>query len=206
MPGVEIEILGEAIEQISREVLESMLANTSAIVDDEEAERIERTLQRIKAKQFITIPEFALLFNCSRGHVDKLLDQAQQPNYKYPVPYVDLNGLIQFDRLEVLECRDYESHLIERGERLVVRKNGIPSQSTNRKKLRLPKFQLYAPGAPCLDAIRSFGKEQRMSVRNVVRSRIERITGRLKMRSPTPKLVNLRRMKSESSSRTAQRG
>jgi predicted DNA-binding transcriptional regulator AlpA len=55
------------------------------------------------AKQFITIPEFALLFNCSRGHVDKLLDQAQQPTCKYPLPYVDLNGLIQFDRLEVLE-------------------------------------------------------------------------------------------------------
>jgi hypothetical protein len=103
MPGVEIEIPREAIEQITREVLESMLASTRAIAHDEEAERIERTLQRIKAKQFITIPEFALLFNCSRGHVDKLLDQAQQPNCKYPVPYVDLNGLIQFDRLEVLE-------------------------------------------------------------------------------------------------------
>ncbi|MCA1576353.1 MAG: hypothetical protein LC794_03195 [Acidobacteria bacterium] len=103
MPGIEIEIPREAIEQITREVLESMLGNAAAIIHDEEAQTIERTLQRIKAKQFITIPEFALLFNCSRCHVDKLLDQAQQPNCKYPVPYVDLNGLIQFDRLEVLE-------------------------------------------------------------------------------------------------------
>jgi hypothetical protein len=103
MPGIEIEIPREAIEQITREVLESMVGHAAAIVQDEEAERIERTLQRIMAKQFITIPEFALLFNCSRGHVDKLLDQAQQPNCKYPLPYVDLNGLIQFDRLEVLE-------------------------------------------------------------------------------------------------------
>ena len=103
MPGVEIEIPREAIEQIAREVLESMVGNAAANVHDEEAERIERTLQRIRAKQFITIPEFALLFNCSRGHVDTLLDQAQQPNCKYPVPYVDLNGLIQFERLEVLE-------------------------------------------------------------------------------------------------------
>jgi len=103
MPGIEIEIPREVIEQIAREVLESMVGNAAANVRDEEAERIERTLQRIRAKQFITIPEFALLFNCSRGHVDKLLDQAQQPNCKYPLPYVDLNGLIQFDRLEVLE-------------------------------------------------------------------------------------------------------
>ena len=84
MPGIEIEIPREAIEQIAREVLESMLGNAAANVHDEEAERIERTLQRIRAKQFITIPEFALLFNCSRSHVDKLLDQAQQPNCKYP--------------------------------------------------------------------------------------------------------------------------
>ena len=103
MSGIEIEIPREAIEQITREVLESMVGHAAAIVHDEEAERIERTLQRIRAKQFITIPEFALLFNCSRGHVDALLDQAQQPNCKYPVPYVDLNGLIQFERLEVLE-------------------------------------------------------------------------------------------------------
>lgn len=103
MPGVEIEIPRDAIEQITREVIESILGDMKPIVHDEEAERIERALQRIKAKQFITIPEFALLFNCSRSHVDKLLDQAQQPNSKYPVPYIDLNGLVQFDRLEVLE-------------------------------------------------------------------------------------------------------
>ena len=103
MPGVEIEIPREAIEQITREVLESMLGNVKGTIHDEEAERIERTLQRIKAKQFITIPEFALLFNCSRSHVDQLLEQAQQPDCKYPVPYIDLNGLIQFDRIEVVE-------------------------------------------------------------------------------------------------------
>jgi len=50
MPGVEIEIPREAIEQITREVLESILGN-SGVVHDEEAERIERTLQRIMAKQ-----------------------------------------------------------------------------------------------------------------------------------------------------------
>ena len=103
MSGVQIEIPREVIEQITRETIESVLAKTRRTIHDEEAEKTERTLQRINAKQFITIAEFAFLFNCSRSHVGKLLDQAQRPDCKYPVPYIDLNGLIQFDRLEVLE-------------------------------------------------------------------------------------------------------
>lgn len=103
MSGVQIEIPREVIEQITREVLESTLAERGSTIHDEEAEKTERILQRINAKQFITIAEFAFLFNCSRSHVDKLLDQAQQPECKYPVPYIDLNGLVQFNRLEVLE-------------------------------------------------------------------------------------------------------
>ena len=103
MSGVQIEIPREVIEQITREVVESTLAERVSTIQDEEAKQTERVLQRINAKQFITISEFAFLFNCSRSHVDKLLDQAQQPDCKYPVPYIDLNGLVQFDRLEVLQ-------------------------------------------------------------------------------------------------------
>lgn len=103
MPGIQIEIPREVIEQIAREACESMLAESRATIHDEQAEELERKLQRINAKQFITIPEFALLFNCSTGHVGKLLDQAQDPKCQHPIPYLDLNGLIQFDRLEVLQ-------------------------------------------------------------------------------------------------------
>ena len=139
MPGVEIEIPREAIEQITREVLESILGNSGA-VHDEEAERIERTLQRIMAKQFITIPEFALLFNCSRGHVDKLLDQAQQPNCKYPLPYVDLNGLIQFDRLEVLEWARLRKPLDRKRRKTGDKKKAYPVAVNQEKKVAAPRF------------------------------------------------------------------
>lgn len=103
MNGLQIEIPRESIEAIARDVIEQTLAEIRPAVPDEEAEKTSRTLQRINAKQFITIPEFAFLFNCSRGHVDKLLEQAQSKDTKHPVPYLDLNGLVQFDRLEVLE-------------------------------------------------------------------------------------------------------
>jgi len=137
MPGVEIEIPREAIEQITREVLESILGNSGA-VHDEEAERIERTLQRIMAKQFITIPEFALLFNCSLGHVDKLLDQAQQPNCKYLLPYVDLNGLIQFERVEVLEWARLRKPFDRKKRKTGGKKKPYPVAVNQEKKLRLP--------------------------------------------------------------------
>ena len=139
MPGVEIEIPREAIEQITREVLESILGNSGA-VHDEEAERIERTLQRIMAKQFITIPEFALLFNCSRGHVDKLLDQAQQPNCTHPLPYVDLNGLIQFDRLEVLEWARLRKPFDRKWRKTGGKKKAYPVAVNQEKKVAAPRF------------------------------------------------------------------
>ena len=140
MPGIEIEIPREAIEQIAREVLESMVGNAAANVHDEEAERIERTLQRIRAKQFITIPEFALLFNCSRGHVDTLLDQAQQPNCKYPVPYVDLNCLIQFERVEVLEWARLRKPFDRKKRKTGGKKKAYPVAVNQEKKVAAPRF------------------------------------------------------------------
>jgi predicted DNA-binding transcriptional regulator AlpA len=92
------------------------------------------------AKQFITIPEFALLFNCSRGHVDKLLDQAQQPNCKYPLPYVDLNGLIQFDRLEVLEWARLRKPFDRKRRKTGGKKKAYPVAVNQEKKVAAPRF------------------------------------------------------------------
>jgi len=102
MSGIQLEIPREAIEQIAREACKELVARTQPAVPDAAAEEITRTLQRINAKQFITISEFAFLFGCSRGYVDRLIEKAQDPKTEYPVPYVDLDGLTQFDRAEVL--------------------------------------------------------------------------------------------------------
>src|ERR1044072_7421792 len=97
--SVQFEIPREAIATVAREVFEEELAKCQAPIQDDEAEQIARILKRINAKQFITISEFAYLFGCSRGYVDKLIEKAQQPDTKHPVPYIDLDGLIQFDRV-----------------------------------------------------------------------------------------------------------
>lgn len=102
MSGIQIEIPRSSVEQIAREVCEEIIARTQPAIQDSQAEEIIRTLQRINAKQFITISEFAYLFGCSRGYVDKLLEKAQDPKSEHPVPYVDLGGLTQFDRVQVL--------------------------------------------------------------------------------------------------------
>lgn len=104
MSGINIEIPREAIEQIAREVFDQAAAESRPAVNDAEAEEIARKLQRINAKQFITIDEFRFLFgNCSRGYVGKLLEKAQNRTTEHPVPYIDLDGLIQFERVAVLE-------------------------------------------------------------------------------------------------------
>lgn len=102
MSGIQIELPRSSVEQIAREVCEEIIARSQPAIQDSQAEGIIRTLQRINAKQFITISEFSYLFGCSRGYVDKLLEKAQDPKSEHPVPYVDLGGLIQFDRVEVL--------------------------------------------------------------------------------------------------------
>lgn len=102
MNGIQVEITRSSVEQIVREVCEEIIAQSRPAIQDSQAEEITRTLQRINAKQFITISELAYLFGCSRGYVDKLIEKAQDPKSEYPVPYVDLDGLTQFDRVEVL--------------------------------------------------------------------------------------------------------
>lgn len=126
MNGVQIEIPRESIEVIAREVVEQALVDARPLIHDEEAENTTRTLQRINAKQFITIPEFAFLFNCSRGHVDKLLEQAQAKDTKHPVPYLDLNGLIQFDRLAVLEWARASKPLVKKQRKTGGKKKPFP--------------------------------------------------------------------------------
>jgi len=123
MSRLQIEIPGDSIEAMVREVVEHSLAQMRPPLPDEETDNTLHTLQRINAKQFITIPEFAFLFNCSRGHVDKLLAQAQLKDTKYPVPYLDLNGLVQFDRLEVIEWARTAKPLLKKQRKTGGKKN-----------------------------------------------------------------------------------
>ncbi|MDQ6652836.1 MAG: hypothetical protein M3Y84_08825 [Acidobacteriota bacterium] len=103
MTNLSIEIPAALVEQIAQKVLERVSSETRPVVHDAEAEEISRKLQRIGAKMFITIPELCFLFNCSAGYVGKLLERAQKQETAHPVPHLNLDGLIQFDREEVLK-------------------------------------------------------------------------------------------------------
>jgi hypothetical protein len=91
-------LIDERVSQKLAEVVPPVPA-----IHDAEAEDIARKLQRINAKQYITINEFQFLFGCSRGYVDKLLDEAANNKTTHPVPYCDLNGLCVFDRVKVIK-------------------------------------------------------------------------------------------------------
>jgi len=102
MNSISIEIPLATIEKIARETVVQSLAEMRPDIHDDEAEAITRKLQRINAKQFITINEFQFLFGCSRGYVDKLLEQAAKGETEHPLPYCDLNGLCVFERVKVI--------------------------------------------------------------------------------------------------------
>ncbi|HEV7744076.1 MAG TPA: hypothetical protein VGO56_03680 [Pyrinomonadaceae bacterium] len=65
-------------------------------------EKYGQTIARAMAKKFITINEVRLLFDCSRGYIDKLIEEAHAGETEHPIPYCDLNGLIVFEPEAVL--------------------------------------------------------------------------------------------------------
>lgn len=96
-----IEIPTTEIESIARRVFEAMQETRSSDKDQEALETRQR-LERINAKEFITIKEAAFLLSCSRGHVDNLLGKARAGKTTNPVPFRDLDGLVVFNREELL--------------------------------------------------------------------------------------------------------
>lgn len=69
---------------------------------DNEAVRLKAQLQLITAKEFLTINEAALLLSCSASHVRNLIKKARQRKSKRPIPFRDLDGVIVFQRVELL--------------------------------------------------------------------------------------------------------
>jgi|SRR6185369_15109486 len=97
---IPIQIPRVEIEQIAMEVYERMMPQRSA---DEEAAKLRERIERIMAKKLITISELqVLLGECSRGYIDKLIDEAHNGKAQHPIPCCNLNGLIMFEPEKVL--------------------------------------------------------------------------------------------------------
>lgn len=69
----------------------------------EEDAALYRRLSEINAKVHVTIPEAALLLNCSDSHLYKLVGKARRGKSKRPIPYLDLEGVTVLPRLQLLE-------------------------------------------------------------------------------------------------------
>ena len=120
---IPIQIPRIEIEQIATEVFERMMPKPSA---NEEAAKLRERLERIMAKKMITIGELqVLLGECSRGYIDKLIDQAHNGKTNYPIPYCDLNGLIMFEPQSVLEWARTAKPLKHKQKRQGGKKSGL---------------------------------------------------------------------------------
>jgi CRP-like cAMP-binding protein len=100
-------LLDERIRRISREVLEQQLAQergaTDLLVIDQEARRLQQTIQRIMSKEFISAKEAAVLLNCSERHIHNLVDRARREIDDNPIPFRKIGETTSFLRAELLE-------------------------------------------------------------------------------------------------------
>jgi hypothetical protein len=98
----------KAIEEIARRVVREELERADSTRSAEaatadEAQQIRDALRVIKAKEFIKVPEAALLLGCSASHVRGLLRKAETRKATDPIPFRDLDGLITFHVAELEE-------------------------------------------------------------------------------------------------------
>jgi hypothetical protein len=100
-----IEMPDSFIDQIAERVkqkLEAPLPDSSEQVAPETLE-MKRKLDLIRAKERISVAEAALLLNCSDGHVRNLVKKAKKKQGKRPIPFCDLDGVMVFNRVALLE-------------------------------------------------------------------------------------------------------
>ena len=100
-------LLDERIKRISKEVAAELIGQPSQssdpLIGDIEAANIQKALQRIMVKEFISIREAHLLLCCSDGHIRNLVDKARKKKTSHPIPFLDLDGVTVFQRVKLLE-------------------------------------------------------------------------------------------------------
>ncbi len=102
-----LDVLDERIRRISKEVAAELVGQPSQssdpLIEDSEAANIQKALQRIMVKEFISIREAHLLLCCSDGHIRNLVDKARKKKTAHPIPFLDLDGVTVFKRVKLLE-------------------------------------------------------------------------------------------------------
>lgn len=97
----------EHIRSISKQVIEEEFGKRQicedSVVVDPEAIKLQRCLQRIMCKEFISAKEAAVLLNCSERHIHNLVDRARRQIGDYPIPFRKVGEVTTFLRTELLE-------------------------------------------------------------------------------------------------------
>ena len=87
-------LLDERIRRISQEVAAELVSQPSQssdpLIEEVEAANIQKALQRIMVKEFISIREAHLLLCCSDGHIRNLVDKARNKKTSHAIPFFDL--------------------------------------------------------------------------------------------------------------------
>jgi len=86
-------LLDERIRRISKEVAAELVGQPSQssdlLIEDVEAANIQKALQRIMVKEFISIREAHLLPCCSDGHIRNLVDKGRNKKLLHAIPFFD---------------------------------------------------------------------------------------------------------------------
>lgn len=99
-----IELPETVIDEIAERVKRKMQEASPELNQqpDPEALASQRILARIYAKENISIQEAAFLLNCSDGHLRNLVEKARVGKTQHPIPFLDLDGVVTFNREELL--------------------------------------------------------------------------------------------------------
>jgi hypothetical protein len=63
---------------------------------NDDAEETRGTFERIKAKEFVSVEEAALLFGCSEQHLRNQVQKAIDGKAIHPIPFADIDGVMRF--------------------------------------------------------------------------------------------------------------
>ena len=84
-------------------VVRLIMANQPSQVPADDHGEIRQTIAKIKAKDFISVNEGALLFGCSPQHLRNLVQRAIEGKATAPIPFRDLDGVVTFPLADLLE-------------------------------------------------------------------------------------------------------
>jgi hypothetical protein len=98
-----LRVLDERIRIVALEVFSELQQQSPPPDICVEAKELQKKLQRILAKEFISISEAALLLGCSDGHLRNLISKAAKGKTATPIPYLDLDGVTVLPRAQLLD-------------------------------------------------------------------------------------------------------